>query len=192
MPAEPFFTDAEVARLIQAQPVREPLPFDPADDITIRRFYEELVRQIEREQSLRARVEWHHYGSGYASFIEAWFYPADGRASLPPFQTGGECHVGLVVLLSRLSRYFVLGQDEKAWSANGGSAGLPCFDAVDDVTHPAVFPLVAPTTALLTAHGLQRLCRPDLATLLPEAVQVPTILSAGPFRQFDALFHWED
>ena len=83
-PAAPFFLAAEIARLIQGQPVREPLPFDPADDRSIRRFYEEAVQRVEREHGLRARVEWHSYGSGYASFFEAWFYPADGRARLPP------------------------------------------------------------------------------------------------------------
>ncbi len=192
-PGTPFFTDAEVARLIQGWPVREPLPFDPADDGAIRRFYEGLVQQIEREHGLRARVEWHHYGSGYASFTDAWFYPADGRASLPPsHRAGGERHVGLVVLLSRLSRFFVLGQDERAWSVDGGSGGLPNFSTVDDLTHPAILPLAGPVTALLTAHGLQRLTQPDLAAFLPAAVQVPTILTDEPFRQFDALFHWED
>ncbi len=191
-PAKPFFDDAEVARLIQGQPIGEPLPFDPADDGAIRRFYEDLVRQIEREHGLRARVEWGHYGSGYASFIEAWFYPADGRASLPPHQAGDERHAGLVVLLSRQSRYFVLGQDEKSWSANSGSGGLPGFSTVDDLTHPALLPHVAPVTALLTAAGLQRLSRGDLAALLSAEVMVPTILTDQPFRQFDALFHWED
>ena len=192
-PAEPFFDAAEVARLVQGQPVREPLPFDPAnDDGSIRRFYEDLVQRIERAQGLRARVEWGHYGCGYASFIEAWFYPADGSARVPPHQAGDERHAGLVVLLSRLSRFFVLGQDEKSWSANAGSGSLPDFSTVDDLTHPAVWPHVAPVTGLLTAAGLQRLSRADLAALLPPDVRVPTILSNEPFRQFDALFHWED
>ena len=189
-PAEPFFSAVEVGRLIQGQPVREPLPFDPANDGAIRHFYEGLVRQIERAQGLRARVEWNHYGSGYASFIEAWFYPADDRARLPGREEG---HAGLVVLLSRLSRCFVLGQDEKRWSADGsGSAGLPNFSTVDDITHPAILPFVAPVTALLTVAGLQRLHRQDLAAALPETLQVPTILTELPFRQFDALFYWQD
>ena len=188
-PAEPFFTEVEVERLIQGRAVREPLSFDPDNGEEVRRFYEELVRQIEREQGLRSRVEWNHYGSGYASFVEAWFYPADDRARLPGREEG---HAGLAVLLSRLSRYFVLGQDEKTWSADGGSAGLPNFSAVDDITHPAILPFVAPVTALLTAAGLQRLHRQNLAAALPETLQVPTILTDLPFRQFDALFHWED
>ena len=189
--AEPFFTEAEIGRLIQGKPIRGPLPFDPANDDAIRRFYEGSVRQIEREQGLRSRVEWNHYGSGYASFIEAWFYPADDRARLPGREEG---HAGLVVLLSRLSRCFVLGQDEKRWSTDGGSgsAGLPNFSTVDDITHPAILPLVVPVTSLLTAAGLQRLHRQELAAPLPETLQVPTILTDLPFRQFDALFYWED
>ena len=189
-PAEPFFSAGEVERLVQGQPIREPLPFDPTNDEATRHFYEGLVRQVEREQGLRSRVEWNHYGSGYASFIEAWFYPADDRARLPGREEG---HVGLVVLFSRLSRCFVLGQDEKRWSSDGsGSAGLPNFSTVDDITHPAILPFVGPVTALLTAAGLQRLHRQDLAAALPETLQVPTILTDLPFRQFDALFYWED
>ncbi len=190
--AAPFFSAAEVARLVQGQPDGAPLPFDPADDPSIRLFYEGLVKQIEETQGLRARVEWHPYGSGYASFIEAWFYPADGRASLSPFHADDERHVGLVVLLSRLSRYFVLAQDEKSWSAVSGSAGMPNFSAVDDLDHPALLPHVAAVTTLLTVAGLRRLSRSDLAALLSEEVQVPTILTDQPWRQFDALFYWED
>ena len=96
------------------------------------------------------------------------------------------------MLLSRLSRFFVLGQDERAWSADGGSGGLPCFDAVDDLKQPAILPFVASVTALLTARGLQRLTRTQLAAFLPDEVQVPTILTDEAFRQFDALFYWED
>ena len=192
-PAEPFFSETEVARLIQGQPVGEPLPFDPADEGSIRRFYEGLAQRIEREQGLCARVEWNHYGSGYASFIEGWFYPVDGRARLRPFQAGDERHMGLVVLWSRLSRFFVLGQDEKSWSADGSGSGcLPNFSTVDDLTHPELLPHVAPVTALLTAAGLQRLSRRELAALLPETCLVSTILTDQPFRHFDALFHWED
>ena len=188
-PAEPFFSALEIGRLIQGRPIREPLPFDPANDEAVRRFYGGLVARIEREQDLRSRVEWNHYGSGYASFIEAWFYPADDRARLPGREEG---HAGLVVLFSRLSRCFVLGQDEKRWSPDGGSAGLPNFSTVDDITHPALLPFAGPVTALLTAAGLERLRRQDLAVPLPDTIQVPTILTDPPFRQFDALFHWED
>ena len=125
----PFFSAAEVSRLVQGQPVGEPLPFDPADDLSIRCCYEGLIKQIETTQHLHARVEWNHYGSGYASFIEAWFYPEDNRTSLPPFHTGNKRHVGLVVLFSRLSRYFVLGQDERSWSADGSSGPAAAFPA---------------------------------------------------------------
>ena len=189
-PAVPFFDDAEIAQLLAGKPVRGPLPFDPADVRSLQRFYAGLVERIERERGLLARVDWNHYGSGYASFVEAWFYPPDGSARQ---SRRGEDHVGLVVLFSRLSRFFVLGEDEKTWSNDGSGSGcLPNFRSVDDITHPTIRPHVAPVTALLTAAGLQRLHRQDLAALLPEACPVPTILTDQPFRQFDALFHWED
>ncbi len=193
-PAEPFFDAAEVARLIQGQPVRGPLPFDPADDQNIRRFYEGLVRLIEETQGLCARVEWNHYGSGYASFIAAWFYLTDGSARRTPFRSGEERHMGLTVLFSRLSPYFALTEDEQTWSLDGrsGSGCLPDFETVDEITHPVLRAYVDPVTTRLETVGLQRIYRQDLAAFLPETCRVPTILTDEPFRQFDALFYWED
>lgn len=191
-PSAPFFQEADLARLIRCEPVGGPLPFDPADDGSILRFYEPLVLAIEREHGLRSRGEWNHFGSGYASFIEVWFYPADGRTRLRAFNVGDERHAGLVVLLSRLSCYFALAEGEKSWSTNGGSGSLPNFEGVDSITHPKLLPFVAPVTSTLTAAGLRRLSRGELAAFLPAEVSVPTILSDPPFRQFDALFYWED
>ena len=184
-----MFSAAEIERLASGQPVGEPLPFDPADDGSIRHFYEELVRRVECERSLRSRVEWNHYGSGYASFIDAWFYPANGSARL---STREEGHTGLVVLFSRLSNGFVLGEGKQTWSAKSSSGYLPCSEFVDDIQHPAIRAEVAPVAALLTDAGLRRLHRAELDAPLPETCQVPTILADGPFRQYDALFHWED
>ena len=69
---------------------------------------------------------------------------------------------------------------------------MPNFSVVDDLDHPALLPHVAAVSTLLTAAGLQRLSRGDLAAPLPEDIQVSTILTDKPLRQFDALFYWED
>lgn len=192
-PLPTWFQPEEIDRLVQALPVREPLPFDSANDRSVRAFYGALVAQVEEAGGLRSHVEWSHYGSGYASFVEAWFYPADGRARLRA-EAGEEHHAGLVILFSRLSRYFVLSQDEKRWAVDGSSSsgGVPCFAAADDISHPALRLQVDSVTALLAAAGLERLYQVDLAAPLPEAVRVPTVLAAGPYREFDALFYWED
>ena len=151
------------------------------------------MARVEEANGLRSRVEWGHYGSGYASFVEAWFYPADGGARLRA-EAGEEHHAGLLVLFSRLSRYFVLGQDEKRWAHDGSSSsgGMPCFAIVDDIRHPALWLRVDPVVALLKTAGLERLFQVDLIAPLPEATRVPTVLAAGALREFDALFHWED
>jgi hypothetical protein len=184
-----MFNDEQLASLIHEEPIQTGLPFDPRDDKSIRRFYEPLVRKIEMDGGLSSRVEWNHYGSGYASFIDAWFYPADGRSRV---SFRNEHYVGLFVLLSRLSRYFVIGQGEKTWSRDGGSSYMPSFDSIDTVDHPALAGHVIPVASILTDAGMVRMKRDDLSQLLPERFGIPGILSSPPFRHFDALFHWED
>jgi hypothetical protein len=62
----------------------------------------------------QSRIMAEHYGSGYASFVDAWFFKttSDFNVKLQrPWDRlfrFGERHTGLVVLLSRLSPYFVL------------------------------------------------------------------------------------
>ena len=184
-----MFTDEQLEALINAQSIEKRLPFDSADDNSIRGFYEPLVRRIENAQKLKSQIEWNHYGSGYASFIDAWFYPSDATTRVSPH---GEHHVGIFVLLSRLTRYFVVGQGEKAWSTKGRSGYMPDFDLTDTVKHPVLIDHVDSITILLAEAGLTRLRKDDLAARLPLKFGTPTILSSSPYRHFDALFHWND
>jgi hypothetical protein len=184
-----MFTEDEIARLLRGLPIEDDLPFDAASDLTIRAYYEPLVRTAEQASGSLARVEWDHYGSGYASFVDAWFYPMDGAARV---EGRGEHHAGVWVLLSRTSRYFVLGQGEKAWNAKGSSSYMPRFADVDAITHPALIRLAPMLTDHFTAAGLKRLRSVDLAAPLAEHHAVPGNLGDPPFHEFDALFHWED
>jgi hypothetical protein len=184
-----MFTDEQLDALINGQPIDEALPFDPRDDNSIRRFYEAVAKKIETTQGLSSRIEWDHYGSGYASFIDAWFYPSDDSSRIS-FQS--EHYTGLFVLLSRLSRYFVIGQGEKSWSRDGGNSYMPCFDLVDIVTHSALIRHVNSITSILADAGMVWLKRKDLVQPLPERFSVTSILSDPPYCHFDALFHWED
>lgn len=185
-----MFTDKQLGLLIKEHPIDENLPFNSQEEESVLRFYKPLTKKIEIDRALNSRIEWNHYDSGYASFIDAWFYPSDGSSHIRPQE---QHYMGIFVLLSRLSRYFVIGQGEKSWSQNTGSSYLPCFDGIDNVTHFALVEHINPITKILQKVGLQRLERNELAQPLPEKFEMPrTILSDPPFHHFDALFHWED
>lgn len=137
----------------------------------------------------KERTEWNHYGSGYASFLDAWFYYPDGRARR---SITDDHHAGVFVLLSRLTGTYALGQGEKSWSPKGGSSYLPHFEAVDFFDHPVLAETTTIIDATLTRLGLKRLHRSDLEPFITQSHRVPTILSDPPHRIFDALFYWED
>jgi hypothetical protein len=184
-----MFQHEEIVKLLRGDPIDSALPFDSHDEQTIKAFYEPIIEAAESRFGLASRVEWNHYGSGYASFVDAWFYRADQSGRLSSYS---DHHVGIWVLLSRTTRYFVMGQGEKTWSSKGGSSYMPCFDSVDDIDHPAIAPFTQTLAEHVTNAGLVRLRREHLARPLDPIYGVPGILSGPPFHHFDALFHWED
>jgi len=178
----------EIASLVRCE---ELIRFPPVRKSTpeLESFYISLAKEITRLNGCGEKTEWNHYGSGYASFIDAWFYFPDGRAR---GALEGEHHHGIYVLLSRQSCFYVVGQGEKTWRSDGGSSYLPGLDSVDSVEHPALLPLERQIDQLLTASGLKRLRRAEMEPTIGGEHKVPTILSDVPFTQFDALFFWED
>ena len=150
-----------------------------------------MVQELAADLDVDSRTEFDHYGSGYASFVDAWFFRRDSSFRRP----GGrhEHFTGLAVLLCRLMPVYCLLEGEKTWSPSGsGSSYLPSFDNVDAFRTTAVRTLARQVEDWLEPRGYGRLEKADLGGYLPEGVVVPTIPEDAPFRDFDALFHWED
>lgn len=184
-----MFCHEEIVKLLRGDPIDSSLPFDSSDESTIRAFYEPIIQRAESRFDLATRTEWDHYGSGYASFVDAWFYRPDGTGRLSSF---AEHHMGIWVLLSRTTRFFVIGQGEKSWHSQGGGSYMPCFDDAECIEHPAIAALASPIIDHFEEAGLTHLSRESLSAPLDSTYGVPDILSGPPFRHFDALFHWED
>jgi hypothetical protein len=148
---------------------------------------------VTRATGSESRVEWGHYGSGYASFVDAWFYKTTPDFDVKQPIRHYEGHIGLVVLLSRLSPYFAFMESEKHWHAHGGSSSyLPAFAMLDKLETKGVSLLARQVQPVLESCGFVRALREQLCEPLPSGLQVPTILADGGFTQFDALFYWED
>ena len=62
-------------------------------------FYRNLVGSIIERTGFKAQVEWDAYGSGYASFIDAWFYVEEERFSKRAPK--GSSYCGVAVPVSR-------------------------------------------------------------------------------------------
>jgi len=187
-----LLTLPHIEALLSQRSISDMYPWNTNDDEVIDDFYKSICASISDRTGALTQIEWTHYGSGYASFVDAWFYKTTPDFSAKKLYPRGSEHKGLVVLLSRLSPYFVFMEGEKRWRAKTSSSYLPHFVMVDCLPSQGVASLASQVQPILESHGLIRAFRDSLVELLPTALDVPTILSDPPFSQFDALFYWED
>ncbi|WP_174868405.1 hypothetical protein [Pectobacterium polaris] len=190
----PLLSPHEISCLLQpvAQCISDEYPWVSNDEQAIEKHFKGVCAQVMRLTNTKSRIEWNHYGSGYASFIDAWFYKNTLDFDVKRPLCHGEEHTGLTVLLSRLSPYFVFMESEKNWHAQGGSQALPELGMIDRLETPAVIALSQQVQSELEKCGLVRAYKEQLTSLLPTGTRVPTVLTDRGFTQFDALFHWED
>lgn len=154
--------------------------------------YQLILEKMCRGLRLQSKIVWDCYGSGYASYVDAWFFRSDlGFRPEEPSDHEND-YVGLWVLLSRYTPFFVMGEGRKAWEVGRGFSYLPDFESVDQFENPAVIRLSAEVTDYLISQKLVRLYREDVCSELPADLKVETNLASRPFRVFDALYNWMD
>ena len=96
----------DLTNLASQRPIGGRHPWDSNDEAQVDGFYRRVCAELERTLPAASRIAWGHYGSGYASFVDAWFYREERD-----FKTGkGDQHIGLVILLCRLAPCFVFMQ----------------------------------------------------------------------------------
>jgi hypothetical protein len=188
----PLLSNREVEQLIAGKAISAKAPWKTNEEQEIENHLRRVVDSIVNHTNTESKVEWNHYGSGYASFVDAWFYrrTPDFRVEVPLHY--GEVHTGLVVLLSRLTPYFVLMEGEKSWSARGGGSYLPSFEMLDAFKCREVARLGKQVQEILENNGLVRAHRGQLSCPLSPEIEIETNLSSGALLQFDALFYWYD
>lgn len=187
-----MLTFAEILQLVTARPVSTVWPWSGKDEEAIEAHLKQACATLLRKTGTRARIDRDHYGSGYASYVDAWFYRKDPDFDAQRRASSGEAHVGLMVLLSRLTPYFVFLEDERWWDPTGGSHGMPSLEHIDRLTHPAIRRLADQMQPVLEDMGFIRATRDMLQDPIPAGIKVPTVLTDAPYSMFDAIFYWED
>lgn len=183
---------AEILQLVTARPVSRVWPWAGKDKQAIEAHLKKACAELLRKTGTRARIDRAHYGSGYASYVDAWFYRNHPDFEARQHTSTGEAHVGLMILLSRLTPYFVFLEDERHWNTSGGSHGMPSLEQVDRLNHPAIRRLADQVQPILEDMGFIRATRDLLQDPIPAGIRVPTVLSEAPYSMFDAIFYWED
>ena len=165
-------------------------PFHPHDAHAVDVELRALVARLELQCELLSQCEFDHYGSGYASFVDAWFYRAD--QTFGTSTRGLQKCAGLCVIFCRHAPCFALLEGTKTWGEKAASSYLPSLDAVDQFATDAVRTLAGEITNVLADMGFTRLARAQLGSKLEDVFHIQTNLSDPPFSTFDALFQWMD
>ena len=185
------FNRSQLEALINYTPVCDQPPWAHAelDSKEVEELVRDVVSQLCRELDVQDKTEYGDYGSGYASFFDCWLYRDTDEFRLAPDQNH---YIGLVILFSRLTNYFVVLEGEKSWDETSAVSYVPYFDMVDQFDHEEVLQLAQRAIPIIESRGWERLTSQQLAPLLPDGLAPHTILADTEFRQFDALFYWED
>ena len=187
-----LLSSQQIQNILAQRGISNALPWVRNNKNLVDDVYRELIDKICSITGCLAKVVWNDYGSGYASYVDAWLYKPNDEFSLKGIQSDVEGYTGLVVLLSRLSPYYVFMEGEKQWHSRGGSSYLPEFSMLDTLQTAAVNILAVQVEETLHAAGLVRLKRSDISSPMPQDFVVHTNLADGDFTEFDAIFHWED
>lgn len=168
-------------------------PWVPADEAAVERELRSVVQGLCAAAGADSRVEWDHYGAGYASYVDAWLYRADGPFRRPGPTAIWTSYTGLVVLVCRLGPAFCLMEGERSWTSGDTQASyLPSFELLDELRSDAVRELAGIAERFLVAAGYTRLRKADVSAFLPSDLELDTNLGDPPYREFDVLFHWYD
>jgi len=186
----PLFTPVQLQKLLNAEYISNQHPWS-TNDSAIQKFYAQICSEITNNARVKSLIEWDDYGSGYASYFDAWFYNDTAEFENSTL-INVKAYNGLAVLFSRLSHYFVFLEGSKSWSEKSRGSYMPAFDSIDALRTSAVIALANEVQPILENHGLKRLSREDLSTVLPEQLEIRTLFGNPPYREYDALFNWED
>lgn len=170
-------------------------PFKTGKDSTIEGFYKNLCEEIKSSTQTLYQIEVDDYGSGYASYYDAWFYKESTEFSMKMLSKSVVDCEGLVVLFHRMLPYYVLMQGSKSWAidhSTGSASYLPSRKMLDNFTNDAVKKLAQEIEKILASKGLIRLNRLALNTPLEMNEKIPSVLVDDYTSYYDGLFYWED
>jgi len=117
-------------------------------------LYNKATKAVLVSGRVKERREWSSYGSGFASFVESWFYiPEKSYAIDYPGKTGRSFR-GVSVFFSLLEPMFSVGESSQYWDESSGGSALPCIGIVDEYESDAVRSLSQDICQTIQAMGI--------------------------------------
>ena len=190
-PADAFeLTEARLRDVIAGRPVGDAWPYADGSTRDIEAHLRRVAFELRGTRRVEVEAELDHYGSGYASYVHVFCAKPGGLST--ERRDGLDWIDGLSVYLCRLAPVAAFGPGRRTRGDKTSSLDFLAPEKVGATPAGDWSNELGPIRSVLTRHGLRLLAREDVCAPLSFATTIPTVLSEGPYRVFDALFYWED
>jgi hypothetical protein len=179
-----------IRRMINSESVGDIWPYAGGTKLEIESHIKSVVATLKRIRGLAWEANFNHYGSGYASYVDAFARRRDDHGVQR--QNDVLKIMGLRLYISRVAPISCMGRAEVTDLGAGGGFNFLEPNDLDTLPDDSWFDYVRAIRQALVDSGYE-IFAPGLAQRpLPFQAKIPTILSDSPHRFFDAAFFWED
>lgn len=201
------FTNEQLQKMIAKEPVGDSYPYYTKDENQIEKYIKDLFYKFNRSKSIQCEAMFDHYGSGYASYVDFFFYKRDGSSvlskkyiekdSLTSFEIDG-----LVLYISRLAPVAIFGKDIRSKAILETSKGKKeYFSGFSMLSQSQEVIKEVPgkwkdnfreIKLKLDEAGYMILDKTYLEQPLPFKAKIETFTHSNQYKLFDAIFYWMD
>lgn len=179
--------------------IGELYPYNTDDEQAVLDYLKRIRAEFNRMPNLHCEPDRLHFGSGYASYIEWFFYTDDEVEEKEKHGLRTVEKEGLTVDISSLSPVILIGTGNKSdtirtETGEAVSGGKTFFSQPVDLEIPDKFStLKSIIERTFMKYHYTILQKEDVTPRLPFAAEIPT-LHRDPHQYliWDAIFYWED
>lgn len=194
-----IFSNEQLKSLIDGEMIGEQYPYNTNNEQAVLDYLKMIRAEFNRMPNLYCEPDRLHFGSGYASYVEWFFYTenevkAEEKNGLRTIEKEG-----LVVDISLLSPVLLIGTGEKFATLcietgdNIGGGKTFFFQSLDLEIPEKFSTLKSNIERTFMKHHYTILQKEDVAPHLPFKAQIPTLhRDPQEYLIWDAIFYWED
>ncbi|MCP3764677.1 hypothetical protein NLX67_20270 [Domibacillus sp. A3M-37] len=196
-----MFSNLQLRDLISGKIVGNKFPYDTDNEQEIEAHIRRLFHRINRIPNLICEAEWHHFGSGYASFVEFFCYlKEDVTVVEEKYGRREEKTEGIIIDICRSAPVAIMGEDDRYKTIRietneevGGAYGS-LLDGPKRLYLSEKFQTIAEKLKqALKEFDYELLEVERINKFLPFQAKIPTLYrEPGDYLIMDAIFYWED
>ncbi|GAF65441.1 putative isomerase [Bacillus sp. TS-2] len=211
-----IFTNDQLQKMIKGQPVGESYPYNQDDEGLIENFIKRIYYQLKKSRVFHYEADFEHFGSGYASFVCLFLTLKNGTSVMAKREYGAKQNTiietdleGICVYISRLAPVAVFNRGEYGFRKVVDQSGKVLSEQqtyntwllrneLNELPDKSWQWEWQQLKKQIEEYGILFLEEDYLKNSLSFLTEIPTILvdkhhhDLGQYRNFDAIFYWED